>query len=41
MAITYRNRVEFALISQSLGRVVIQEPIKFDEGSGNILRKGF
>lgn len=39
MALTYRNRVEYALISQSRGRVVIPEPINFDDGSGNIYER--
>ncbi len=34
-----RNNVEFALISQSRGRVVIPEPINFEDGNGNIYER--
>ncbi len=39
MPLSYQNSVEFALISQSRGRVVIPEPINFDDGNGNIYER--
>lgn len=33
------NNVEYALISQSMGRVVIDEPINYDKGNGNIYER--
>lgn len=34
--LSWDNTVEYALISESQGRVVIPEPINFDDGNGNI-----
>lgn len=37
--IGFHNDVEYALISKSQGRVVIEEPIGYDKGNGNIYER--
>ncbi len=37
--IGYHNNVEYALISKSQGRIVIEEPIGYDEGNGNVYKR--
>lgn len=39
MPLSYQNNVEHALISQSRGRVVIPEPINYEDGNRNIYER--